>query len=89
MQALINGTKLNSFWDDNTLPCYYFDSPSHASSFHANWIINTSVNEYVNSAVDLYNKWENGDKRTDISENLIKSLDNNKSTRLFELIAKG
>lgn len=89
MQALINGSKLNSLWDDNTLPCYYFDSPSHASSFHANWIINTSVNEYVNSAVDLYNKWENGDKRTDISENIIKSLDNNKSTRLFELIAKG
>jgi len=86
MQALANGTKLNSLWDTDTLPRYYFDNPEKASGFHSNWIINLSEQDYINSAVIQYQKWEAGEERKEISRSSLNDLEVHKFKKLFELI---
>lgn len=89
IQALANNTVLNSLWDSYTVPRYYFENLKEAVEFHQNWIINETVNQYINSACLQYTKWHNGEQSQKFNIELIKTIESKKSERLFEIINRG
>jgi hypothetical protein len=86
MQALLHGTVVNSLWDKDTLPTFYFENPNEANSFHPNWIISTSPEQYINSAVESFHRWQMFETRSLIIPGSIYALESDKFERFLNLI---
>ncbi len=86
MQALSHGTPIVSLWDRDTLPTFYFEQASAAATFHPNWQVATDEDGYVDAAVDRFHRWQQGEQRMPVPNELIASLDGAKYEQFFSLV---
>jgi hypothetical protein len=86
MQALSHGTPVISLWDKDTLPTFYFEDAEKAANFHQNWRVSTNESEYVETAVDCFQRWHQGEHRAPMLSDTIASLDGAKYEQFFKLV---
>jgi predicted O-linked N-acetylglucosamine transferase (SPINDLY family) len=86
MQALSHGTPVISLWDKDTLPTFYFEDAEKAANFHQNWRVSTNESEYVETAVDCFQRWHQGEHRAPMPSDTIASLDGAKYEQFFKLV---
>ncbi len=89
MQALSHGTPVNSLWDEDTLPTFYFADAEKARSFHPNWQVATDIHGYVEAAVASFKRWQSGEPRPDMDRSAVASLDSAKYEQFFRLVTGG
>jgi hypothetical protein len=59
MQSLNHGTHLVSLWAEDTIPRFYFKNLEEALNFKPSWHVANSIDDYINDAVGLYEKYVN------------------------------
>ena len=83
-QALEVGCLLNSLWDRNTLPHFYFKAIEEQKQFSANWRATKSVATYIENAISAYEgDWVREDEDIALKFN---ELDGDPSADFFEIV---
>jgi hypothetical protein len=86
MQALSHGTPVVSLWGEDTLPTFYFEDVEQAAHFHQNWKVSMNESDYIDAAVDFFQRWQRGEHRTPMPSDTIASLDDTKYEQFFKLV---
>lgn len=88
MQALSHGTPVISLWDKDTLPTFYFEDVKKAANFHQNWSVLSNDFDYIDAAIDCFQRWHQGKNRTPMPRGTIASLDGSKYEQFFKLVTE-
>jgi hypothetical protein len=57
IQSISHGTHLVSLWAEDTIARLYFKNTEEALNFKPSWHVAKSTDDYINNAVDLYEKY--------------------------------